>query len=275
MLRLTPNQAQTLVAEGKLEAAGRISFKHGIMEMYLKEQVQALVECMPQIKRRWNDEQAARLGAKKAAYIREKQWRKAQILKTRKLYFLDSLSELPERTAAIFRVCYYLYHLNHYAKQQGHAYLYDYKETILYALWKEQLKLITLGYSLLNVFFIPGAPRIHLCLDCRVKAQRQGLSHLEFLRAKEHVCTQCGKEDNYYSLYEFILENDEYHFCFHLPYASARKWLVDFNIPEKESAAENKRDGFSAFGRPINEAEANAVELQEIIEELEMFLKNS
>ncbi|MDR1159463.1 MAG: hypothetical protein LBK69_02450, partial [Syntrophomonadaceae bacterium] len=187
--------------------------------------------------------------------------------------FLDSLSVLSERAAIIFRACYYLYHLNHYAKQQGHAYLYDYKEKVLYALWKEQMNQISPVYNLLKVFFIPGAPRIHLCPDCRLKAQQQGLSHLEFLQAKEHVCAQCGKDDNYYSLYEFILENDEYHFCFHLPYASARKWLSEFNIPEKESLGKNKRDGFFAFGRPINEAEASAVELQEIVEELENFLK--
>ncbi|MDR1160061.1 MAG: hypothetical protein LBK69_05480, partial [Syntrophomonadaceae bacterium] len=84
ILRLTPSQVKALIAEGKLEIVKKVSFKHGIMELYLKEQVQALAECMPRIKRRWNNEQAVRLGAKKAAYIREKQRQKAQVLKMRK-----------------------------------------------------------------------------------------------------------------------------------------------------------------------------------------------
>ena len=268
-LKLTPNQIHKLVESGRLEVARYVSYRHGSMEVFSPEQVQQLVPAMPRIRRGWDLQQASALGARKAALIREKQRQKTQSLKKRKARFLESLDGLSERESDALRVCFFMYHLNHYAKH-GHPYLYDYKEKVLRLLWLEWKPVLTEPSALLEVTFVPGAPRIRLCLDCRIKAQQQKQTHLDFLKQQEHPCPQCRKEEDYYGLYEFTLDFGEYHFCFHIPFSIARKWFTGVSINEKVISV--KREGFFVFGRPIREDESLAVTLSEVVDEMETFL---
>jgi len=271
MLKLTPNQIRMLVANGSLEVAQRIAYKHGNMEVFSSEQVRQVALDLPKIRRRWDNERTSALGARNAALHKAKEQKNIQALMARKKRFLDSLNAFSDQIAGILRVCYYLYHLNHYAKH-GHPYLYDYKEKVLRYLWQGWKSGSIETPGLLQVTFIPGAPRIKLCLDCRIKAQQQYQTHVEYIRIEGHTCPQCVKEEYYYSLYEFTLDYCEYHFCYHVPYSVARKWFAGYDIKEKELPV--NREGFYVFGRPIRETEALAVTLHEVIIEIELFLNH-
>ena len=268
-LKLTPTEVRMLIANGRLEVARHIAYKHGNMELFSLDQVQQVAIDLPKIRRGWALERTAALGARKAALYSAKERKKAQALIARKTGFLDSLHTFSEQISGILRVCYFLYHLNHYAKH-GHSYLYDYKEKVLQFLWRDCKSELTETPLLLQVTFIPGAPRIRLCLDCRIKAKQQFQTHVEYIKSDGHSCTQCGKEEYYYSLYEFTLDYDEYHFCYHAPYSIARRWFTGLQINEKEVQVD--REGFYAFGRAIRESEALAVSLHEVMTEIESFL---
>ena len=232
VLKLTPRQVQMLVASGSLKVARKIAYKHGSMEVFEPKQVRQVALELPQIRRRWDSESTAALGARKAAYNRAKERQNTLVLRERKQKFLDSLDAFSDYMAGILRVCYYLYHLNHYAKH-GHPYLYDFKERVLRFLWLQREPNSTAASGLLRVSFIPGAPRIKLCLDCRIKARQQYQTQVEYIKLEGHSCTQCSREEYYYSLYEFTLDYGEYHFCYHVPYSVARKWFAGLEIKEK------------------------------------------
>ena len=124
VLKVTPNQVRQLIQDGWLEVARTTQYKHGAMELFYQHQVRGLLSDMPKIRRGWESLISHRLGARKAAATREANRHLAVTLKRRKEQFLESLNELSERTGNTLRVCFYLYHLNHYAKN-GHTYLYD------------------------------------------------------------------------------------------------------------------------------------------------------
>lgn len=69
----------------------------------------------------------------------------------------------------------------------------------------------------------------------------------------------------------FTVEYGEHRFCFHTPYYTAKKWFVNAGeLPRRER--ERGIEGARPFGRPISEAEARAVTLEEVIRELESFV---
>ncbi|MGI6647838.1 MAG: hypothetical protein ACOX5W_01910 [Bacillota bacterium] len=264
VLKVTPNQVRQLIQDGWLEVARTTKYKHGAMELFYQHQVCALRSDMPKIRRGWESLVNHRLGASKAAAAREANRHVAVALKRRKEQFLESLDELSERTGNTLRVCFFLYHLNHYAKN-GHTYLYELKERVLRKLWTEYCP-----QELLNVTFVQGGPRVRLCPGCRFLARQQRKSYLEYLRTNGG-CPKCTRDEQYYSLYEFTVAYGEYRFCFHIPYSVARKWLVNpADIPIKESALE--REGFYVYGRSIFEPEAMAFEMLEVVREIEQFL---
>ncbi len=263
ILGITPAKVHQLINEGYLEVIDTTRLKHGVANFFQAAQVEKLIEQMPRILRRWHSEENARLGAKNAAVLRVKRRHAAQNVKSQKEVFLSSINLAPESIYRLLRAAYFLYHLNHYAKT-GNEYLYDLKEQVLYAFYQRYS-----ATDCLKIFFIPGEQHIKLCPKCKRKAQQQRISYSEYAR---HTggCNCCVKDDRHYSLYEFVIDYDEYHFCFHTPYTVARKWFKGKKIPTKFSSSRYEMG--TNFGRSIFELEAKAIPLAEVISELKDFL---
>lgn len=261
VLRVTPREIHRLTAEGYLEVKRVVHFKHGTVPLFSEIQVESVRRDLPQILRRWEGEEGARKGAA-AAWARLKQWRTCHQTKSRKEKFLQALDDLPEKSGFLLRGAYYLYHLNHYAKA-GEAYLYDLKEKVL-ALMATHFT----PEDGLQIYFVPGPGRVRPCPACRRRARSQRKSYVEYIRLTGG-CLCCQRDEGYYSLYEFQIESGEHRFCFHSPAQLGRKWLKGKEIPQKEG---REREGGYPFGRPIFPGEAAAVNLAEVVDELEKFL---
>lgn len=260
-LGMTPRQIHRLTADGYLEVRQVARNKHGAVKLFSGEQVEAVRQELPRILKRWEIEDGARYGVA-AAWRRLANWRTFQRTRSRKERFLNALSDLPEKSASLLRAAYFLYHLNHYAKA-GESYLYELKEKVLAAFSAHFT-----AEDGLRIYFIPGPDRIRLCPDCRRRAQNENRSYLEYARLTGG-CSNCRKEEDYFSLYEFLITCDVHRFCFHSPVQIASKWLKGREIPEKEGS---EREGGYPFGRAITPGEAAAVNLAEVIAELERFL---
>lgn len=264
-LGLTPAGVKRLTREGYLEVKGKVHFKNGDMELFYNKQVQALAPEIPRIKQTWESRDNNLYGACRLTRARIFRHRAYWDKIYHKQKFFETVDSLPEDTAKIIRACYYLFHLNHYAKA-GNRYLYDLKETVLHTFAQNYY-----GKSdLLQISFIEGENKVNLCPGCKARAKNRRMSYLDYLD-KAGGCPRCTREYKYYSLYEFLISQDEYRFCFHTPYATAKKWFK--NIKLKPSQKQRpRREGIYAFGRAIYESEARAVELIEVIEELQAFL---
>lgn len=261
ILGMTPRQVHRLTVDGYLEVQEVARNKHGEVKLFSEEQVEAVRQKLPRILKKWENEDGARYGVA-AAWRRLANWRTFQLTRSRKERFLNSLSDLPEKSASLLRAAYYLYHLNHYAKA-GESYLYELKERVL--------KAFSAHFTSddgLQIYFISGPARISLCPACRRRAREDKKSYLEYARLTGG-CSNCHKEEDYYSLYEFLIACDVHRFCFHSPFQIASKWLKGREIPEKEGF---EREGGYPFGRAITPGEAAAVNLAEVIAELEHFL---
>lgn len=263
VLGMTPRQVHRLTADGYLEVQQVARKKHGTEKLFSEEQVEAVRQELPRILRRWEDEDGAAQGAA-AAWRRLANWRTFQRTRSRKERFLYALSDLPEKSASLLRAAYFLYHLNHYAKA-GESYLYELKEKVL-AVFSDHFT----PEDGLRIYFVPGPARIRLCPDCRLRAQSEKRSYLEYARLTGG-CSNCRKEEDYFSLYEFLITYDVHRFCFHSPAQIAWKWLKGKEIPQKEGS---EREGGYPFGRAITAGEAAAVNLAEVIAELEKILKD-
>jgi hypothetical protein len=260
-LNVTPREVHRLVAEGYLDVVAISRFKHGVMPLFSEDQVVRVRKKIPSILRGWDREKGARWG-KDAARERLRNWCALHRTRARKERFLQALADLPEKSGRLLRAAYYLYHLNHYAKA-GESYLYDLKEQVL--------KAMSASFTAadgLEIYFIPGRDRIRLCPDCRRRARKEKRTYLEFAEMTGG-CAHCQRDEGYFSLYEFQIAYDDHHFCFHSPAQVAGKWLKGKNLPTRESS---EREGGYPFGRPISAGEAVAVNLAEVIAELESFL---
>lgn len=263
-LGITPAAVRRLVREGLLEVKERKLYKTGEDYYFDQAEVQDLLPQMPGFKRKWQSEEDSRLGARKAAFMRLAAVKKTLRHGDIKNNFLLSLESYPEKTAALLRASYFLYHLNHYAKG-GEEYLYDLKEKVI--------RKFLLDYTPengLEVSFIKGGPRVYLCAACRSKAKNMGLDYSKY-KSIYDGCPQCRKENDYYSLFEFKVEYGEHRFCFHTPYHIARKWFEEGRGLPGKTSERGKEEAFP-FGRPISEAEARAVTLDEVTRELTSFL---
>ncbi|AGL00702.1 hypothetical protein [Desulfoscipio gibsoniae] len=263
-LGITPNNIKRLTGEGYLEVKKQVNFKNGVMQLFTNAQVQALIPAMPRIKQAWERYDNYHRGANRMARTRVHRHQSYRDKVNRKEQFLNSIYGLPRSRQEILKAAYYLYHLNHYAKA-GSSYLYDLKEAVLHTLVKNYYQ----RDEWLNVSFIEGTNKITLCPDCRARANSQRLSYLEYLD-KTGGCFKCTRGYKYYSLYEFNISSQDYRFCFHTPYASAKRWFNKHNMPSRKDSPE--REGAYAFGRAIYDSEAQAVELIEVIDELQKFL---
>lgn len=263
-LGIAPNNIKRLTKEGYLEVKKKIQFRNGDMHLFNNEQVKALIPSMPRIKQAWERYDNYHYGASRLARTRTYRQKSYQDKVRRKEQFYKTIQMLPGEMQRILKASYHLYHLNHYAKG-GSPYLYDLKEVVLHTFVQNYYA----NDDVLQVKFIEGQNKITLCPECKAKAKKQRLSYLDFLN-QTGGCAKCVKEYKYYSLYEFIVSCPEYHFCFHTPYATAKKWFNDQNAPPQQQTP--LREGAYAFGRAIYDSEAQAVELMEVIMELQKFL---
>ena len=249
-----------------MEIKDSVKFKNGDMNLFDARQVQNLLPGMPRIKQAWETYDKSRYGAHQVSKTRVHRHKSYKEKANHKEQFLTSLDSLAEGTEKLIRACYYLFHLNHYAKA-GNQYLYDLKELVLRTFVEKYA-----ADDLVQVSFIEGDNKVNLCPDCKVRAKERGMSFLEYLDATG-ACPRCTREYKYYSLYEFIISHDEYRFCFHTPYSTAKRWFKNAGLrpPQKPKP---QREGAYTFGRPVYESEAQVVELIEVIEELQNFLAN-
>jgi hypothetical protein len=263
-LGVTPSRIHRLVRDGFLEVKDTRFYKFGKNYYFDRTDVERLLPRIPEIKRKWQAEEDARLGAKRAAFKRLNAEKKAREYQHVKEQFFLSLEHYLEKSATLLKASFYLYHLNHYAKG-GEDYLYDLKEKVL--------RKFTEKFSAeegLEILFVEGGQKISLCDSCRQKALKMGLDYIRY-KSAYGGCPRCKKRSDYYSLFEFRVRYGEHSFCFHTPYYVARNWInVPSGLPHK-TRARGKEEG-RAFGRPISEAEAMAVSLEEVIGELERFL---
>ncbi len=263
-LGITPNNIKRLTGEGYLEVQKQVNFKNGVMQLFTRTQAHGLIPAMPRIKQAWERYDNYHQGGNRMAKARTYRHQSYRNKVNRKEQFLNSINELSQDRQAILIAAYYLYYLNHYAKA-GSSYLYDLKETVLHTLVKNYYH----RDKCFKISFIEGTNKIALCPECRAKANNQHLSYLEYLD-KTGGCLKCTREYKYYSLYEFTIGCQDYRFCFHTPYATAKKWFNKHTMPPRKECPE--REGAYAFGRAIYDSEAMAVELIEVIDELQKFL---
>lgn len=263
LLNITPAAVRRLVREGLLEVKDTRRYKFGVDQSFDRAAVENLLPGIPELKRKWHAEEDLRLGARRAAFKRLENEKKARAYQNFKERFMLSLEDYPEKVALLLRASFFLYHLNHYAKG-GEEYLYDLKE--------ETLKKFSESFTTqegLEVILVEGGEKVHLCESCRMKARSMGLDYVKY-KSMHGGCPRCRKENDYYSLFEFRVKYGDHFFCFHTPYQVAKGWLrnsldlpCQTHMPGREEAR--------AFGRPITEAEALAVSLMEVIRELEVF----
>ncbi len=262
-LGITPSKVHQLTNEGYLEVIDTAQLKNGKIYLFQPAQVESLIDQMPRIIRKWESEENARLGAKKAAHLRVNRRSAAQNIKSQKEKFLASIDLASERIYRLLRASYFLFHLNHYAKT-GNEYLYDLKEKVLYAFYQKYR-----CEDSLNIFLIHGEQHVKLCSECKRKARKQNVSYSDYARLTGG-CNWCIKDDRHYNLYEFVITYADYRFCFHIPYKAARKWFKNQVVPTKFST--HRYEMGTNFGRSIFELEAKAIPLDEVIEELNDFL---
>lgn len=263
-LGITPAKVRLLTDEGYLEIRGKQKFKHGDVYLFSPDQVHSLTRDMPGILSRWATRDNARLGAPRSGRIRALEPVGARQVRESRENFLTSLEPLAERTADLLRASYYLYHLNHYAKS-GQQYLYDLKEKVLKSLAKNFR-----AEQGMEILLVEGLQKILLCPDCRSKARAMGLSYAELARSGGG-CPRCTRNNSYYDLYEFNIHWGEHRFSFHTPFSVGRKWFPrELRLPRRHRGHQQEQG--LTFGRPITEKEARALPMEEVLEQLEIFL---
>jgi hypothetical protein len=198
--------------------------------------------------------------------------RYSQVIRTLNHYdnFLTRVENLPEEK--LLKICFYLFHLNHYAKS------YPEKSRILYNLKNQTLEKMYHDYpGLIIATYLAGPDRykVWLCEDCRSSASSSGMSFRAFIQ-NEHYCSKCyiqSIEREYYSLIEFVIEAAGYRFCFHLPRSSAEKWFKEMNrLPQGIRKLTRYYDTMYLYGRRISRIEKRLFPLAFIIEQIHEYL---
>ncbi|HOQ08943.1 MAG TPA: hypothetical protein PLG09_02325 [Syntrophomonadaceae bacterium] len=187
--------------------------------------------------------------------------------------FVASVQDHPQQH--FLMVCFYLFHLNHYAKkyQEQSAELYRLKNQVIKRLYNQYTDLIQAIYLL-----GPDRKQIWLCDDCKDSARAAGMSYVDYLK-KGYYCPKCtiGSVDKeYYSLVEFRISLDDYRFTFHLPRASAIRWMKDLDsLPQSIRETGRYQDSMYLYGRAISRIEERILPLPVILEKLHQFLASS
>lgn len=217
------------------------------------------------------------------AEIKEKRERKekpryqssSDLKKIRKAFnyydrFLEEVREYPE--AETLEACFYLFHLNHYAKSypEKSKSLYQLKAKVLEKAYRE-------NRAKFQVIYLLGADKkkIWLCEDCKENAHSQGVSYNRFIR-EEAYCPKCyiqSVEKEYYSLLEFILRLGDYRFIFHSPRSLAAAWVDNLaDLPRENRQESVYNDRMYLYGRRITAVEERVFPLQMVKEKLQEYL---
>lgn len=184
--------------------------------------------------------------------------------------FLDEIEFYPEKE--VLEICFYLFHLNHYAKtypEQSNA-LYKLKNSVLKKMYRENA-------GIMDAYYLQGPDRrkIWLCEDCKEAAHASGLSYAQYIQ-NEYDCPKCSLlsvEKEYYSLIEFRIKVDQFRFNFHLPLRRAAKWLDDpENLPHGLRKTGRCEDRMYLYGRPITRIEERIFTLPMIQEALQTYV---
>lgn len=187
--------------------------------------------------------------------------------------FMDSVHDHPQEH--FLTICFYLFHLNHYAKryQDRSDELYRLKNQVLrklYKLYSEHMQAIYL--------LGPDRKRIWLCDDCKESASAAGMSYVEYLK-KGYYCPKCSVnsvEKEYYSLVEFRIALEDFRFTFHLPRSAAIRWMENLEeLPQSTRDTGNYTDCMYLYGRTISRIEERILPLPLIQKKLQQFLIDS
>lgn len=184
--------------------------------------------------------------------------------------FLENITDYPEDT--FLRCCFYLFHLNHYAKTYENSnHLYRLKNQVLAKMYLENPSLFSAKY-----LTGPDRYRVWLCEDCKDSAESSGMSYAAYIK-NEYFCPKCSLQSvdkEYYSLIEFRVRLAEYKFTFHLPLASAERWMENLaDLPQSTRKTGSYIDRMYLYGRPANPVEEKVFPINMIINKLENYLK--
>lgn len=184
--------------------------------------------------------------------------------------FVDSVQDHPQQQ--FLMICFYLFHLNHYAKKyhKQSEDLYRLKNRVIRKLYHQYPDLIQAIYLL-----GPDRKQIWLCDDCKESARAAGMTYVDYLK-QGYYCPKCtiGSIDKeYYSLVEFRAALDDYRFTFHLPRSSAIRWMKDLDsLPQSIRDMGSYQDSMYLYGRAISRVEERILPLPVILEKLQQFL---
>lgn len=186
-------------------------------------------------------------------------------------HFMDSIEGHPQRD--FLQCCFYLFHLNHYAKTypKDSTYLYRLKNQVLKKMYQDNPDLLSVAY-----LTGPDRYRVWLCDDCKEAAQMSGWSYAAYIK-NEYFCPKCSLQavdKEYYSLIEFRVRLGDFKFTFHLPLALAERWIKKLSdLPQWDRKTGNYSDRMYMYGRPVNPVEEKVFPINMIISKLENYLK--
>lgn len=185
--------------------------------------------------------------------------------------FMDSIEDHPDKK--ILSVCFYLYHLNHYAKSYPEQEsLYSLKHQVLRKMYSEYPEKIITTYLI-----GPDKKRVWLCEDCKESARTAGLSYSDYIKKEMH-CSKCyitSTEREYYSLIEFLISIDDFEFTFHAPRSSVQKWIDISKLPQSIRQTGKYNDRMYMYGRLITRLEEKIFPLPVILEYLNAYLEKT
>jgi hypothetical protein len=186
-------------------------------------------------------------------------------------HLMESIQSHPHKD--FIQCCFYLFHLNHYAKTypKDSTYLYRLKTQVLKKMYLDNPGLLAAAY--LNG---PDRYRVWLCEDCKEAAQMSGLSYAAYIK-NEYFCPKCSLQavdKEYYSLIEFRVRSGDFKFTFHLPLALAEPWIGKLSdLPQWDRKTGNYSDRMYMYGRPVSPVEEKVFPINMIINKLENYLK--
>lgn len=187
--------------------------------------------------------------------------------------FMEDVEHYPE--AEILKICFYLFHFNHYAKTYSDLSknLYNLKSQVLKKMYQENQGVITASY-----LQGPDRQRVWLCEDCKEASRAAGMSYNHYIRS-ESYCPKCEVqilEREYYSLVEFCLKVGDYRFVFHTPRSLAAGWMKDMReLPQGTRKADHYQDRMYLYGRAISNIEEKAFPLVMLKDKLMAYLNGS
>lgn len=184
--------------------------------------------------------------------------------------FLENIAGSPQEN--LLKTCFYLFHLNHYAKTypDRSRQLYSLKNRVIRKMWQENREAVQCRYLL-----GPDRRRIWLCDDCKDSARSAGMSFVEYLK-KGYSCPNCfiqSVEPEYYSLVEFEIVSQHYRFVFHIPRVSARRWMNNLeDLPQLNRETGQDDDQMYLYGRRATRVEEKSFPLGMVVEALTRYL---